>query len=195
MTKKRAVIGFKGVALAPVKTNDVLAYETTEAFALPFAGAMNRTPKEKKQDINYDDALYAQVNDVQGEDVEVRIGEVQLQLLDKLGLGKYDAQKHTFEGDFVPKPGAYSLRCIEDTVDRLPYYFNWRVFELTSIRFDNFATKGDSVKVCEVIIIGIFKAPNLPTLKPYAIMEMADDESNKEACEAFMKDGEKYPAA
>ena len=193
MPKKRAIIGLRGIALAPVTENTVLAYKSGTAAALPFAGAMNRTAKEKKQDIYYDDELYAQVNDVLGEDVEIRLGEVSLELLAQLGLGDFDDTKQVFEGDFSPKPSAYSLRCVEDTVDKAPYYFNWRVFELSGIRFDNFATKGDSIKVCEVIITGVFKQPAMPGVKPYAIMRASATGDNQAACDAFMQGGEAFP--
>jgi len=195
MSKKRAIIGLRGIALAPVTENTVLAYKAGEAKALPFAGAMNRTAKEKKQDIYYDDSLYAQVNEVLGEDVEIRLGEVSLELLAELGLGEFDEIKQVFEGDFSPKPSTYSLRCIEDTVDKAPYYFNWRVFELGGIRFDNFATKGDSVKVCEVIVTGTFKQPAMAGVKPYAIMRASAEGDNQADCDAFMSEGETFPTA
>lgn len=195
MPKKMAIIGLRGIALAPVTENTLLAYASGEAKALPFAGAMNRTAKEKKQDIYYDDNLYAQVNEVLGEDVEIRLGEVSLELLAELGLGDFDETKQMFEGDFSPKPTTYSLRCVEDTVDKAPYYFNWRVFELTGIRYDNFATKGDSVKVCEVIVTGTLKQPAMTGLKPYAIMRALEDGNNQAECDAFMKEGESFPRA
>jgi len=194
MSKRRAIIGLRGIALAPVTENTVLAYKSSEAKALPFAGAMNRTAKEKKQDIYYDDSLYAQVNEVMGEDVEIRLGEVSLEMLAELGLGDFDETKETFEGDFAPKASTYSLRCVEDTVDKAPYYFNWRVFDLTGIRFDNFQTKGDSIRVCEVIIAGVFKQPAMAGVRPYAIMRASAEGDNQEACDAFMKDGESFPA-
>ena len=79
MAKKRALIGFKGVALAPVITNSITEYETGEALAVQFAGSMTRTPKETKQDIFYDDNLYAQIQDVTGDDVVVRFAEIPLE--------------------------------------------------------------------------------------------------------------------
>jgi len=195
MAKKRAIIGLRGIALAPVTVNTVLKYTSTDAtIPLPYAGAMNRTAKEKSQDLYYDDALYAQIREVLGEDVEIRLGEVALELLAELGLGNFDSAKHTFEGDFTPDRAEYSLRCVEDTVDRAPYYFNWRVFDLSGIRFDNFATKGDSISVCEVIITGVFKQPALAGVKPYAIMKLTDAGDNQTAVDNFMKNGETFPA-
>ena len=46
MAKKRAIIGFKGVALAPVLQDSITAYETGEAVGIQYAGSMSRTPKE-----------------------------------------------------------------------------------------------------------------------------------------------------
>ena len=63
------------------------------------------------------------------------------------------------------------------------------------IRFDNFTTKQDSVTVCEVIITGVFKRPALPSLKPYAVMQLADDRSNEAACTAFLTAEESKPGA
>lgn len=193
MAKKRAVIGLRGIALGKVKTDTISAYQSETAAPLPFAGAMNRTPKETTQDLFYDDELYAQVRDVQGEDVEIRLGEVDLAQVAELGFGVYDSEKGLFEGNFNIEPGSYSLRCITDTVDRAPYYWNWRLFELTGFRFDNFATKGSSITVCEVIINGVFKSPAMPTVKDYAIMQLLEDGSNQAACEAFLTGGETFP--
>ena len=195
MAKKRAIMGLRGIALAPVKENTLLKYKSDDAtIALQFAGAMNRTAKEKSQDIYYDDTLYAQVKEILGEDVEIRLGEVTLELLAELGLGAFNETTQVFEGDFTPKRAEYSLRCIEDTVDKAPYYFNWRLFDLLGVRFDNFTTKGDSVNVCEVIITGVFKEPATPNVKPYAIMRLSDDGDNQADCDAFLKDGEEFPA-
>ena len=58
MAKKRAIIGFKGIALAPVTENTITAYKTEEAMAIPYAGSMTRTPKETVQDIFYDDNMW-----------------------------------------------------------------------------------------------------------------------------------------
>ena len=72
MSKKRAMIGFKGVALAPITQNDLTGYKTEAAAGIPYAGNMTKTPKEKVQDIFYDDELYAQMKDSIGEDIEIR---------------------------------------------------------------------------------------------------------------------------
>jgi len=194
-TKKRAIIGLRGIALAPVTDNTVLAYKSSAAsIALQFAGQMSRTAKEKTQDVFYDDELYAQVKDILGEDVEIRLGEVMLETLADLGLGDFDAITQSFEGDFTPMRAEYSLRCVTETVDKVAYYFNWRVFDLTGVRFDNFATKGDSITVCEVIITGVFKRPALAGVKPYAIMRLSETGDNQEACDTFLKSGESFPA-
>jgi hypothetical protein len=193
MAKKRAIIGFKGIALSEVTENTMLSYVSNVAKELPFAGTMNRTAKEQTQDINYDDELYATVRDVTGEDVEIRIGEVTLEKLAELGLGTFDAMTQVFEGDFNVVGKTYALRCVNDTVDHLPYYFNWRIFDLNGIRFDNFQTKGGGIQVCEVIINGTFGRPRLATLKPYAITRLADDRNNEAACQAFLANGETYP--
>jgi len=198
MAKRRAIIGFKGIALSEVTQNDILGYKSAAAASLPFAGQMNRTPKEKSQDVYYDDDLYARIREVSGEDVEIRLGEVSLEQLEELGLGAFDETTGRFEGAFSPKPGTYSLRCVTGTVDKLPYYWNWRVFELDGIRFDNFATKGDSIAVCEIIITGVFKNPRMATLMPYVLMRLnapgGDGVSDNEAdCQKLLTDGETFP--
>lgn len=193
MAKKKAIIGFKGIALAPVTKDDITTYTSGVAEPLPYAGTMSRTPKETSQDLNYDDELYAQVRDVSGEDVEIRIAEISLEDAAKYGLGTYDEETNKLEADFNTVGEAFSVRCVTDTVDHLPYYFNYRVFELTGIRFDNFATKGSSITVCEVIITGVFKRPQLMTVKPFAIMGMKDDRSNAAACQTFLTAGETFP--
>lgn len=192
---RRAAIGFKGLALAPVTENSLTSYAASAGEALPYAGSMSRTAKESTTDLYYDDDLYAQIKNVSGEDVEIRVAEVPLERMAALGLGDYDEDTNTLEGDFSVAGKEYALRCVVDTVDHLPYYFNYRVFQLTGIRFDNFTTKQDSVTVCEVIITGVFKRPALPSLKPYAVMQLADDRSNEAACTAFLTDAETKPGA
>lgn len=195
MAKKRAAIGFKGLALAPVTENTLTSYKATEGKAVPYAGSMSRTAKESSTDVYYDDDLYAQIKNVAGEDVEIRVAEVPFTLMAELGLGDFDESSNTFEGDFNVAGKEYALRCVVDTVDHLPYYFNYRVFQLTGLRFDNFSTKKDSVEICEVIITGVFKRPALASLKPYAIMQLADDRSNEAACTAFLTAAEAKPGA
>lgn len=194
MAKKRAIIGFKGVALAPVTENSITAYKTEAAVSVQFAGSMTRTPKETKQDIFYDDDLYTQVQDVTGDDVEVRFAEIPLETLAELGLGTYDETTGQLEADFNIAGQTYAFRCVANTVDALPMYFNWRVFDLTGIRFDNFATKGSSITVCEVIMTGVFKRPQLASAKPYAIRQPKEDGSDLAACDSWLAAAETLPA-
>ena len=193
MAKKRAIIGFKGVALAPVTENSITAYKTEAAMSVQFAGSMTRTPKETKQDIFYDDGLYTQVQDVTGDDVEVRFAEIPLATLAQLGLGVYDEATGTLEADFNVAGKTYAFRCVTNTMDGLPMYFNWRVFDLAGIRFDNFASKGSSLSVCEVIMSGVFKRPALSSVKPYAIRQPKEDGSDLAACDAWIKAAETLP--
>lgn len=193
MSKKKAIIGFKGLALAPVTTDTVTAYVSGTADAIPYAGSMSRTPKETSQDLYYDDDLYAQVKDTMGDDVEIRLAEMSLADIAKYGLGTFDETTNTLEANFTAKGEVFSLRCVCDTVDSLPYYFKWRIFELLNIRFDNFTTKGSSIAACEVIVTGVFKRAQLASLAPYAIMGMKDDGSNEEAMQAFLTEGETLP--
>lgn len=193
MAKKRAIIGFKGIALAPVTQNDILGYKSEAAFSLPYAGGMSRTPKESTFEPYYDDALYAQFRELMGEDVEIRVAEAELALLAKLGLGEYDETTETFEGDFSVEGQYFALRCVTDTIDKLPFYFNYRLFQLNGIRFDNFATKGNNVAICEVIITGVFLRPTVGGLKPWAVMQLKEDKSNQDACNAFLSATETFP--
>ncbi len=195
MAAKRAIIGFKGVALAPVTTDTIASYVTGAGTAIQYAGQMSRTVKESKTDIFYDDDLYAQLRNVSGEDVELRMAEVPFAMLETLGLGTYDAETETLEANFNITGKVFALRCVTDTVSGLPFYFNYRVFELTGIKFDNFATKKDSASVCEVILSGVFKKPQLATLKPWAVMQLKEDLSNQAACTAFLMAAETKPAA
>ena len=193
MAKKRAIIGFKGVALAPVTENSVTAYKADAAQGVPYAGSMTRTPKERTQDLYYDDDLYAQLRDVSGDDVEVRFAEIPLATLAKLGLGAYDEATGTLEADFTVTGKTYAFRCQADTVGGLPMFFNWRVFELTGLRFDNFATKGNGLSVCEVIMTGVFKRPMFAAAAPYAIRQPKEDGSDLAACSAWLAAAEILP--
>ncbi|MEE1440336.1 MAG: hypothetical protein UF351_05765, partial [Christensenellales bacterium] len=89
---RRAAIGFKGLALAPVTENTLTSYAASAGEALPYAGSMSRTAKESTTDLYYDDDLYAQIKNVSGEDVEIRVAEVPLERMAALGLGDYDEE-------------------------------------------------------------------------------------------------------
>lgn len=193
MSKKRAAIGFRGMALAPVTANTLSSYVSGEATELPYAGSLSRTQKEQTTDLYYDDDLYAQIKTVAGEDVEIRAAEVPLERMASLGLGTYDAQSQTLEADFAVTGKEYALRFVVDTVSGLPYYFNYRVFELTGIRFDNFTTKKDGATICEVVLTGVFKRPQLASLAPWAVMQLAEDKSNQAACTSYLTSGETKP--
>ena len=193
MSAKRAVTSLKNLVLSEVTTNTSAAYVSAAGTALPYAGSLNRTPKENKTDLYYDDDLYAQLHDVKGEDVEIRVAEVPLSRLASLGLGTYDATNNTLEADFAPESKEYSLRFETNTVSGLSYYWNYRLFQMTGIRFDNFATRKDSVTVCEVIITGVLKRPELATLMPLALMQLADDKTNQTACTTFLTAAETKP--
>jgi len=193
MAAKRAIMGFKGVALAPIVTDTLVAYETGAGVALQYAGQMSRTSKETKTDIYYDDDLYAQLRNVSGEDVELRMAEVPLARMEDLGLGVYDAATETLEADFNIVGKFFALRCVTDTVSGLPFYFNYRLFEITGVKFDNFATRKESPSVCEVIISGVFKKPQMASLKPWSVMQLKEDLSNQAACTAFLTAIENLP--
>ncbi|NLV57949.1 MAG: hypothetical protein GXY67_04200 [Clostridiales bacterium] len=195
MSKKRAATGFRGLALAPVTQNTLTGYGTAAGEPLPFAGQMTRTAKESGVDLYYDDTLYAQVRDIAGEEVEIRVAEVPLERMEDLGMGAFDETTQTLEGEFSPKSREFALRFVVDTVDGLPFYFNYRVFELTGVRFDNFTTRKDSPTVCEVIITGVFKRPMLPALAPWAVMQLKEDKSNLAACNSFLTAAETRPGA
>ena len=195
MAKKRAIIGFKGVALAPVLQDSITAYETGEAVGIQYAGSMSRTPKEVSQELYYDDDLYAQLREVSGDDVEVRFAEIPLDQLAELGLGRYDEETGTLEADFNVTGRTYAFRCVTGTVDGLPMFFNWRVFELTGLRFDNFATRSGSLSVCEVIMSSVFKRPKLAGAAAYAIRQPKDDGTDLAACNAWIAAAETLPKA
>lgn len=194
MSQKRAAIGFRGMALAPVTANTLSAYISGEATALPYAGSLQRTQKEQTTDLYYDDDLYAQVRTIAGEEVEIRCAEVPLERMAALGLGTYDAATQTLEADFSVTGKEYALRFVVDTVSGLPYYFNYRAFELTGIRFDNFTTKKDGATICEVVLSGVFKRPQMAALAPWAVMQLSEDKSNQAACTAYLTAGETKPA-
>jgi hypothetical protein len=181
------------VALAPVTQNDITGYACEGAEAMPYAGQLNLTPKASSQDIYYDDDLYARIQRVLGEEVELRLAEMPLKRMAELGMGTYDESTHTLEAAFTPVQREYSLRCVDDTIEGLPLFFKWRVFELSGIRIDNRKTMGDSAAVAEVVITGVFKNPTVPGLMPITIVEMAEDMSNAEAAAAFISAPETYP--
>ena len=192
MAKKKAVIGFKGVAFAPVSEDTITAYKAGEATGIPYAGTMSKTPKESSQDVYYDDDLYATVRKMNGYDVEIRFGEMPIEQAELLGLGTYDSATGTLEGNFEIAGKTFALRGILDTVDGLPFYFNYRVFDLNSVRFDNFQTKNDSVQVCECVMTGTIRKPNLASIRPYAIRTVKDS-SEIATADAWLKAAEELP--
>ena len=182
MAKKRAAIGFKGLALAPVTENSLTRYVAAEGKALPYAGSMSRTSKESSTDLYYDDDLYAQIKNVTGEEVEIRMGEVSLETMAEMGLGSFDPGTETLEADFNVQGKEYALRYVVDTISGLPFYFNYCLFELTGIKFDNFTTKQDRVTVCEVIITAVFKRPQSVNLAPLLVTHLTGDTTPRAAC-------------
>ena len=52
--------------------------------------------------------------------------------------------------------------------------------------YKHFASKQANASVCEVILSGVFKKPQLATLKPWAVMQLKEDGSNATACNAFL---------
>ncbi len=195
MGQKRAATGFRGMALAEVTTNTATAYVSAAAQELPYAGSLTRTQKASSTDLYYDDELYAQVRCVAGEDVEIKVAEVPLERMAALGLGTYDSDTDTLEAGFGVTGKEYALRFVVDTVSGLPYYFNYRVFELTGLRFGDFVTRKDSATVCEVVLTGVLKKPLLANLAPWAVMQLKDDKSNAAACAAYITAAESKPSA
>lgn len=195
MAEKKAITGLRGIALAPITENTAESYKASAAnIALPHVKSMTRTTKETSQDLYYDDMLYMSVKSVLGEEVEMRFAEVDMQTLETLGLGSYDASTNTFEGDFNVTGKQYALCCIADTASNLPFYMRWRVFELSSVTFDSFNTKGDSLAVSEIIIKGTFTKPLLSSAKPYK-WKLAQSADELTACETWMKAAETLPQA
>lgn len=193
MAEKKAITGLKGVTLAPITTNTAESYVAGAAsLSLPYVKSMTRTVKETSQDLYYDDTLYLSSKNILGEEVEMRFAEVDLQMLETLGLGTYDSATNSFEGNFNVQGKQYALCCVADTVSKLPFYMRWRVFELSSITYDSFNTRGDSLTVAEVIIKGTFTQPLMSSVKPYK-WRLAQDANELTACETWMKAAETLP--
>ena len=81
--------------------------------------------------MHYDDELYAQIKNLRGEDVGIRMGEVPLKRMAEPGLGEYNEEIQALEADFNISGKEYALRCVVDTLDNLAFYFNYHVFRLT----------------------------------------------------------------
>ncbi len=194
MAKKKAIIGFKGINLAPIVTDGISDYATEEAWPLPYAGSMTRTPKENNQDFHYDDDLYKSYRDISGEEAVITLGEADPTILEKLGLGKYNTEAKTFEGDFNLIGKSFSVRALTELIDGGYYLWKYRVFEVSSVRFGDFQTKGESLQISEVTITGTLKRPKAVGLKPYAIMEVEAGEEAGAAALAFLRDAETFPA-
>ena len=115
-----------------------------------------------------------------------------------LGLGDQDEETNTLEGDSTGSGGRARPAPWWTLVDH-PGPTNTSTTAVPAHGHpgltDNFTTKQDSVTVCEVIITGVFKRPALPSLKPYAVMQLADDRSNEAACTAFLTAEESKPGA
>lgn len=194
--KRRGIIGLKGIVLSPIIQDTVLAYESSggnDVIALPYVTALNRTPQITSQDFYGDDQPYAQVSEYMGDDVEMRFLEMQLDVLDTLGLGDYNAVTGVFKSNLSVPGRKYSLRCITNTIDDLPLYFNYRVFDLNSIRYDNFATKGSSIAICEVIIEGRIMQPAMASVEGRVILQVLPDLSNQDAADDFLREAEVFP--
>ena len=187
MSKKKAIIGLKNIHLAEVKTDTDAEYTTLAGFHLPAAGQLSRTPKTNTGEVFYDDELYDSINDTLGEEAELRVGELSLTDIEKLGLGELNSDG-VLETDFSPAGKIFSLRCETETSGRVPYFFKWRNFKITDVRFDNFKTSGSGMTVAEGIIKGMLTRPRKADLKPHAITQLKEDGSNQAECTKFLKD-------
>ena len=49
--------------------------------------------------------------------------------------------------------------------------------------------------MCEVILTGVFKRPNLTSLAPWAVMQLKEDKSNQAKCTSFISAAENKPGA
>lgn len=194
--KRRGIIGLKGIVLSPIIQDTVLAYESSggnDVIALPYVTGLTRTPQITTQDFYGDDQPYAQVSAYMGDDVEIRFLEMQLDVLEELGLGTYDPLTGIFESNLSVPGRKYSLRCVTNTIDDLPFYFNYRIFDLNTIRYDNFATKGSSIAICEVIVEGRIMQPAMASVKGRVILQVLPDKSNLDEAEALLRDAEVFP--
>ncbi|GHU80223.1 hypothetical protein AGMMS49992_33050 [Clostridia bacterium] len=190
---KDLMVGFKRVNLAPVVTNTTDAYVTEAAMSLPWAGKMSLTPKETSQDIYYDDDLYLTIKELRGYEVELRMAQIEFEVLQTLGLGTFDEDTNTFNENMQVVGGEYALRFVADTPDRLPFYYNFRSFKITEITPDSFATKTDSLTPNELIIKGSISSVLATGLSYKSIMKLLPNSSNLNACNAFLTDAETYP--
>lgn len=188
MNKKRAIVGFRDIYLNPIKTDTEDKYETLAGIHIPHAGKCSRTVKENSTDIFYDDKLYASLKENMGEDFELSIAEAPISLLETLKVGK--VVNGVLEADLDMPPRDYAMRCITDTVDKLPTAWKWRKVTVTSVRVGDFQTKGNGAQVAEVVIKGFIGKPLKPEAKAWALMEMAEDNSNESDFNAFLKNAE-----
>lgn len=195
MAVKRAIIGLRGIAFSKVNQDDITGYKSEAAIALPWVGQLSKTPQSNTQKINYDDQLYATLKTNNGVDFELRLAEMDMETLELLGAGVYDAETGTFKHARDPQYGVWSIRGITDTVSGLPFYFNYRAADLTDVRYDNFATKGDNATVCEVIITGTFRLPVYAAAEDLIRMQLLEDKSNQAACDALITAAETLPEA
>jgi hypothetical protein len=188
-------MGFKQIYAAPITTDSPTNYATGAGLPLPWAGSLARTPITTSQVLYYDDTIYANVQQTNGETLEIRLAEIQLSDLAAMTGNPYDEDTFIYEGGFTMPPKPVSLRFVTNTVSGYPWTWNFRSVDITDIRWDNFNTAGDSLTLSQVIITATSKAPQMTTLKPIAVMELAPDKSNQTAFDAFLTAPEVFPTA
>lgn len=187
------MVGFRGVRLAKVATHNDIAYASDAAIALPWAGKMNMTPKEAKQDLYYDDMQYVAYNDLKGYDVELRVAQVDFNTLETLGAGTFDAITNTFNETMSVSGGEYRLGFIVDNPDHLPFYIVFRSFMIASIKPDSFVSSRETITPNEMIITGAIGDVLTVGLSYKSTMKLLPDKSNLAGCNAFISAAEVFP--
>ena len=185
-----SIVGFKNIMFAPITKDDTTGYETEAAFNVPFAGTMEMSEDASETKLYYDDKQQANLRNVNALNVTINLGAISLTTLEKLGAGTIDVATGVFSGKYDIKPMDFSLRYIADTVDKNPYAFKHRKFTMTGVAHGNYQTKNDSITVNEVVIKGSVTSPQYTGAADYDMIQLADDNSNQSAFDAFLNAAE-----
>ncbi len=158
MAKKIALMGFSRVKLFPVVKNNASEYSVGEGFELPWAQEMTREADTSESKIYADDILYMNFKSWNGLNSTIKLAEMPLEMMAKLGFGVYDPAGKTLKWNpqGENKEFALSLRQLRaDGSYRMQKMFSFTVNE---VKESNIKSKGEGNDLNSYQLIGTFSA-------------------------------------
>ena len=152
--RRIALKGLSRLRLFPVEKNNESEYGVGEGFSVPFVQSMTRTADVSEQKIYADDELYLDVRNWNGLILEITLTQLDFQLMEKLGFGKYDDESDVFSWNPEGENKVFAMTFREQQTDNQYRMYRMFVFTVNEVRLGNAQTAGDDVSISSPMIIG-----------------------------------------